>query len=132
ARVGHSSEIEKITILGLNFARSGGESGAKTVFKANTQSWKSKVSECHKEKSRTGMHHDCGQSVLVDQVANKVSSFLTLNVNGKEVAVGGKGRAGQDDALGYAWAINETLGSLTLTGLKMDLFTAWFVQWKLD
>ncbi|KAF9296133.1 hypothetical protein BGZ74_010460 [Mortierella antarctica] len=132
SRVGHSSEIEKITILGLNFARAGGESGAKTVFKASTHSWKSKVSECHEERTRTGAHRDCGQRVLVDQVTNKVGSFLALNVNGKEVAVGGKGRTGKDDVLGYAWAVDETLGSLTLTGLKMDLFTEWFVQWKLD
>lgn len=133
ARVGHSSEIEKITILGLNFAKAGGESGAKTVFKTNNHSWKSKVSECHEEKTRKGVRVDCGQRVLVDETANKVNSFLTLNVNGKEVSVGeGKGRKGQDDALGYAWAVDETLGSLTLTGLKMDLFTEWFVQWKLD
>ncbi|KAG0087450.1 hypothetical protein BGZ93_010954 [Podila epicladia] len=132
SRVGHSSEIEKITILGLNFARAGGESGAKTVFKASTHSWKSKVTECHEERTRTGVNRDCGQRLLVDKVTNKVGSFLTLNVNGKEVAVGGKGRTGKDDVLGYAWAVDETLGSLTLTGLKMDLFTEWFVQWKLD
>ncbi|KAG0344478.1 hypothetical protein BG004_004450 [Podila humilis] len=178
-RVGHSGEIEKITILGLNFARAGGETGAKSVFhtwhsnnnnnnnnnkninkanKANNNNKKKMMmAKCNKQegslKNGGNGHSKCLQTVLSQEEQNedipgaataavvagvasaavgKKNMFLNLNVNGQNIPVAGdQGRKGRDDVLGYEWEVNQHLGSLSLTGLKINMFSDWFIEWKL-
>lgn len=62
----------------------------------------------------------------------KATALSALNVNGVSVSLTGasvNGTQGQDPATGAAWVIDSATGSLTLSGLKMELFGQWFVQW---
>ncbi|KAI1294262.1 hypothetical protein EDD11_008198 [Mortierella claussenii] len=69
----------------------------------------------------------------------KVAALTELNINGAAIPLtgdnlqGGKsnGTVGQDPATGFAWEVNQDAGTLTLTGLNMDLFAGWNVNWKM-
>ncbi|KAF8939500.1 hypothetical protein BGZ58_009587 [Dissophora ornata] len=71
---------------------------------------------------------------------SKMSSLSELNINGAQVPLGDalhggnalNRTAGQDPATGFAWSVDQNVGSLTLTGLDMDLFNGWFVHWKTE
>ncbi|KAG0288941.1 hypothetical protein BGZ98_004050, partial [Dissophora globulifera] len=103
--------------------------GKQTVFKRDAEG----QSPHHAPKASSSKVSD---ETPVFQAA-KVSALSQLNVNGAQIPLGDalhgglNGTAGQDPTTGFAWEVSQEAGSLTLTGLQMDLFNGWFVQWKM-
>ncbi|KAF9104188.1 hypothetical protein BGX27_010206 [Mortierella sp. AM989] len=177
-QLAHGDKIEKIVILGLNFARFGGERtfdspgtgvggypGAFTgrnvhlytqgqpksiqrrdmghsqveasgEFKRSIKQtvFESEVFEQSPEKA--SIHMDYGATGGNAHIA-KVAALTSLNINGAVVPIGDSlhgglnGAQGQDPTTGMAWEVNQDAGTLTLTGLQMDLFNGWFINWKM-
>ncbi|KAG0380562.1 hypothetical protein BGX24_007249 [Mortierella sp. AD032] len=169
-QMGHSDRIEKVVVLGLNFARLGGEqdldlnvaasqvgfdvtgSGSRTIVGGPQQLHRQgqKQQQRHRRRSQEVVEDEqdnfftdaeaAAQSPEKRPVAAaRVNALQELNINGVAVSFGGQGGVapvnrtkGVDAATGLGWEINEAAGSLTLTGLKIDLFAGWFIHWKLE
>ncbi|KAF9900326.1 hypothetical protein EC991_007481 [Linnemannia zychae] len=173
AQMGHSDRIEKIVVMGLNFARFGGEQdldpnvAASQVFFDVTGASKLVGGPQERQQLRRqgqnrgqGQHGHRRRSADVEEeqdifftdaeaaaqspherpiVAARVNALQELNINGAPISFGGEGGVapvnrtkGVDAATGLGWEVNEAAGSLTLTGLKIDLFAGWFIHWKLE
>ncbi|KAF9926280.1 hypothetical protein FBU30_004114 [Linnemannia zychae] len=171
--IGHSDRIEKVIILGLNFARFGGEQdldpehvASQVVFDvtgANTkagregsplQPWhqlrrqgqknelrhrRRNVRESEVEQDSFFMAGVTGPPQKSPVVSARVNALQELNINGVLVSFGGQGGVapvnrtkGVDPVSGLGWDVNESMGSLTLTGLKLDLLAGWFIHWKFE
>ncbi|KAG0253564.1 hypothetical protein BG011_006309 [Mortierella polycephala] len=126
-----------------------GRKQPQTVFEAEAQDPLS--SSSHQTPQNTpshgGRHNNRGKHATFSAgegvggngvVAKKVTEIAMLNVNGAEVPFGdglngGLDRVkGRDPATGLAWEVNQDAGSLTLTGLKMDLVSEWFIDWEME
>ncbi|KAF9181666.1 hypothetical protein BGZ51_005263 [Haplosporangium sp. Z 767] len=125
-----------------------GRAQTQTVFEAEAKDLLS--SSSHEAPQNAPLHrgrHNRGKHAIFSTgagvggnsiVAKKVAGFATLNVNGAEVPFGdglngGLDRTkGQDLATGLTWEVNQDVGSLTLTGLKLDLVSGWFIDWKMQ
>ncbi|KAF9280299.1 hypothetical protein BGZ68_007334, partial [Mortierella alpina] len=122
----HGDRIEKIVVMGLNFGKA-----------ASAEPKNVKVSK-RGDKVRDIVHVSKGHvtvSTTAAAAAAKVSKFSSLNINGVEMAFGASNldrSKGQDPASGLAWEVNQEKGSLTLTGLQMNLFESWFINWKME
>ncbi|KAF9434647.1 hypothetical protein BGZ76_007668 [Entomortierella beljakovae] len=148
----HSDKIEKITIGGLNFARHGGEHGPgpKTAGGWNTQFKHHRRDLAEANGVPENNHRQTNFEAVAEQKPKhvpilpnasegnaKVSALTELNVNGAVIPVSGglngvNGTQGQDAATGVAWSVDQKEGTLTLSGLKFDLFAEWFINWKLQ
>ncbi|KAF9414217.1 hypothetical protein BGZ94_000466 [Podila epigama] len=134
-RLNHGDQIEKITILGLNFARTGGEVDSDDVFGSDSNAAKaarcrSKEAEVHNTQLLHSQHpmSSLGSNCAQQQPnqPGKVKKILALTVNGEMVPMS-DGHHG-----GPKGQVDEDVGSLTLHGLKMSLFSDWFIEWRLD
>ncbi|KAF9280337.1 hypothetical protein BGZ88_012255 [Linnemannia elongata] len=152
ASVGHSDVIEKVVIMGLNFARAGGEQDAdavagQVVFDVTDTVNKQTHQQLHRQgqrKHQRRVENDAEAAAAKPPaqratVVARVNALEELNINGVPVSFGGAGGVapanrtkGVDPVSGMGWEVNEAVGSLTLTGLKMDLFAGWFINWKLQ
>lgn len=152
ASVGHSDVIEKVVIMGLNFARAGGEQDAdavagQVVFDVTDTVNKQTHHQLHRQGQRKHQRRDDNEAEAAAAkppaqratVVARVNALEELNINGVPVSFGGAGGVapanrtkGVDPVSGMGWEVNEAVGSLTLTGLKMDLFAGWFINWKLQ
>ncbi|KAF9366259.1 hypothetical protein BGX34_004710 [Mortierella sp. NVP85] len=152
AQLEHTDRIEKIVIMGLDFAPA--TSPAKNQDSQEEHEEEADEQEDGTENLLFHYHHQNRHqynseasppvvkklSKLGQKKSNlgtaKALSLSELNINGIKLALGNglqsgaDGTQGQDPTTGYAWQVNQEAGSLTLTGLKMDLFSEWFVQWK--
>ncbi|KAF9343819.1 hypothetical protein BGX26_005172 [Mortierella sp. AD094] len=192
-QLAHGDKIEKITILGLNFARLGGErtfdgpdtgiggypllipgrgvsqrpqgqsryttrphrrdlanaEQRQTVFEKESSSEQGNrqtdsESDAAEQTSERVLYHGSKGSKEATEFSEgnthiaKVAGLTELNINGSVVPLGDSlhgglnGTQGQDPVTGMKWEVNQEAGSLTLSGLQMDLFNGWFINWKMQ
>ncbi|KAF9092384.1 hypothetical protein BGX23_004354 [Mortierella sp. AD031] len=151
-QLGHSDKIEKIVILGLNFARFGGEQDLDPLTTVGrhhvTVTKNTALDQKHRHHRRQGEEEEeteakadgdvgAGGRPNAPVAVARVRSLQELNVNGVAIPFDGSvapvnRTKGIDTVSGFGWEVNEAKGSLTLTGLKMDLLSGWFINWKLE
>ncbi|KAF9906845.1 hypothetical protein BX616_000598 [Lobosporangium transversale] len=188
-KINHGDKVEKVTILGLNFASFTAErkveDGTGSRLDMYAQGEGSRIQEKgltvqkHTKKGdimafwrllavpeRDGMddtitenisskqfeHRSRGQGRFATTtkstitttdirgkkvVAGTAATLLELNINGIVIPLGDglngglNGIQGQDPVTGCSWEVNQGVNSLTLTGLKLDLFVGWYINWKM-
>ncbi|KAF9197915.1 hypothetical protein BGZ49_001447 [Haplosporangium sp. Z 27] len=153
-KLAHGDKIEKITILGLNFGRLGGERNFEghdngmggypgMISGRGFNSQGRSRNNLHRRDMNGQMVFGTKQEVFTEGTEGnahiaKVGALTELNVNGDVVPLGNSlhgglnGAQGQDPKTGMAWEVNQEAGTLTLSGLQMDLFNGWFINWKLQ
>ncbi|KAG0363319.1 hypothetical protein BGZ54_008209, partial [Gamsiella multidivaricata] len=63
--------------------------------------------------------------------------LTVLDINGARIPFGDglngglNGTEGKDPATGVSWKVDQAVGSLTVEGLGIDLFSEWYIQWGL-
>ncbi|GJJ75499.1 hypothetical protein EMPS_07857 [Entomortierella parvispora] len=145
----HGDRIDKVTILGLNFDRIGGEQ--ENLPSEDLERLKTHIPTRHNKdnakeplmdttSSRESQHLfnlNSFSMTLVPSVsqqygrAKRKSIVRSLNVNGIEVPVSPVSLP-KDSLKGLAWEVNEALGYMTLTGLNLSLIRPWAVRWTLE
>ena len=141
----HGERIDKVTILGLNFDRIGGEQENLSNedlerLRARLPTWRDNE---HVGKYSAATSAGRSQRLFnLDQLsmssacqpyerAKRKRVVRSLSVNGIEVPVSLDPPL-KDPLAGLSWEVNETLGSMTLTGLNMELLRPWFVRWTVE
>ncbi|KAG9322556.1 hypothetical protein KVV02_001841 [Mortierella alpina] len=139
----HGDRVEKIVVMGLNFGKAASAEEPKNVKVAKRAAPQHRGAYHRGDRHKEIVHLSKGHVTVSTKAAAtaaaaKVSKFSSLNINGVEVAFG-EGltssldrNKGQDPASGLAWEVNQEMGSLTLTGLQMNLFESWFIQWRME
>ncbi|KAF9986810.1 hypothetical protein BGZ65_006199 [Modicella reniformis] len=124
-KLNHSDRIEKIVVMGLAFGQS---VTTTTTFQEAKAQEEPLVIHRHQIKHERPSRFSSSSSKSLGASA-KALALSELNINGAQLKMG-DALQGQDPATGYAWQVNQEAGSLTLSGLKMDMFSEWFIHWK--
>ncbi|KAF9581414.1 hypothetical protein BGW38_001583 [Lunasporangiospora selenospora] len=138
AKVQHSDTVERIIIMGLNQGE--GQNAPSKVQKRKDGDRASIL--LHKASNRRKSHNSKELPRVKNMAAadagasGKVLKLASLNVNGAQIplqqGIVGDEQKGQDPASGVAWEVNQQVGSLSLSGVKMNLFDNWHVSWTLQ
>ncbi|KAG0048360.1 hypothetical protein BGZ83_006665 [Gryganskiella cystojenkinii] len=151
----YGSTIDSVVLLGLNFERVGGElehlseEDIERLWSRRNQNRGSggqKTSTIYRSKTKSNRKDDKKEQQQIFLSQNGIASnqydrparkrvLRSLNINGVNATVPSSsllGSKSQDSETGVAWEVNEASGSMTLTGLKMDLLGDWFLRWSLE